>query len=82
MLKDTQWVRNISHNVIEELRKNFFGEIFFKIFLDGVKFIIIYKKDFYEIGKIDETFISHADIWRYKEFYLRCLRLLQYDIIQ
>lgn len=82
MLKDTQRVRNITHNVAEELKKDFNGEIFFKIFLNGVKFTIIYKKDFYEIDKIDETFISHATIWRYKDFYLRCLRLLRYDIIQ
>lgn len=82
MLKDNQRVRNIVHNVVEELKKDFNGEIFFKIFLDGVKFIIIYKKDFHEVDKIDEVFISHASLWRYKDFYTRCLWQLRYDFIQ
>lgn len=82
MLKDNQRVRNIAHNVAEELKKDFNGEIFFKIFLDGVKFIIIYKKDFHEVGKIDEVFISHATLCRYKDFYFRCLWQLEYDFIQ
>lgn len=82
MLKDTQRVRNIAHNVAEELKKDFNGEIFFKIFLDGVKFIIIHKKGFHEVGKIDEVFISCATLWRYKDFYTRCLWQLRYDFIQ
>ena len=82
MLKDTQRVRNIAHNIVEELKKDFSGEIFFKIFLDGVEFIIIHKKDFYELDKIDEVFISHATLWYYKDFYSRCLWQLRYDFIQ
>lgn len=82
MLKDNQRVCNIAHNVVEELKKDFSGEIFFKIFRDGVKFIIIYKKDFYELDKIDEVFMSHAILCRYKDFYSRCLRQLRYDFIQ
>ena len=82
MLKDNQRVRNIAHNVVEELKKDFSGEIFFKIFLDGVEFIIIHKKDFYELDKIDEVFISHVTLWRYKDFYSRCLWQLKYDFIQ
>lgn len=77
MLKDNQRVRNIAHNVVEELKKDFNGEIFFKIFLDGVKFIIIYKKDFYELDKIEEVFISHVTLLRYKDFYTRCLWYLR-----
>lgn len=82
MLKDNQRVRNIAHNVVEELKKDFSGEIFFKIFLGGVKFIIIHKNDFYEVDKIDEVFISHATLRCYKDFYVRCLRQLRYDFIQ
>lgn len=77
MLNDIQRVRNIAHNVVEELKKDFSGEIFFKIFLDGVKFIIIRKKGFYEIADIQETFVSHVKLYRYRHFYLRCLWLLQ-----
>lgn len=82
MLKDNQRVRNIAHNAVEEVKKNFNAEIFFKIFLDGVKFIIIYKKDFYEVDKIDEVFISHATLYRYKDFYFCCLWQLRYALIQ
>lgn len=73
MLKDSQRVRNIAHNVVEELKKDFNGEIFFKIFRDGVEFFIIRKKGFYEVDKIDEVFISHVTLRRYKDFYSRCL---------
>ena len=82
MLKDSQRVRNIAHNVVEELKKDFNGEIFFKIFRDGVEFFIIRKKGFYELDKIDEVFISHAGLWCYKDFYVRCLWQLRYDFIQ
>ena len=82
MLKDNQRIRNIAHNVVEELKKDFNGEIFFKIFLDGVEFFIIRKKGFYEVDKIDEVFISHVTLHRYKDFYSRCLWQLKYDFIQ
>lgn len=80
MLTDIKRVRNIAHNAIEEVKKNFNGEIFFKVFLDDVKFIIIRKKGFYEVSEIQETFISHVKLYRYRHFYLRCLWLLQCDI--
>ena len=82
MLRDSERVRNIAHNVTEELKKYFNGEIFFKIFCDGVEFFIIRKKGFYEVYKIDEVFISHVTLRRYKDFYSRCLCQLQYDFIQ
>ena len=82
MLKDNQRIRNIAHNVIEELKKDFSGEIFFKIFRDGVEFFIIRKKGFYEVNWINEVFIFHKNISRYKDFYSRCLWQLRYDFIQ
>ena len=82
MLKDIQRVRNIAHNVIEELKKDFNGEIFFKLFRDGVEFFIIHKKGFYDVNWINEVFIFHKNISRYNDFYSRCLWQLKYDFIQ
>lgn len=84
MLKNTARVRNVAHNVIENVLHEikFNGEIKFKIYLDGVKFIILRNKRNNEINEVHETFISHFNISRYETFYNSCCRLLRYDIIQ
>lgn len=84
MLRNTTRVRNVAHNVIENVLHEikFNGEIKFKIYLDGVKFIILRNKQNNEISEAFETFISHVNISRYETFYNRCCRLLRYDIIQ
>lgn len=84
MLKNTTRVRNVAHNAIEAVLHDvkFNGEIKFKIYLDGVKFIILRNKQNNEISEAFETFISHYNINRYETFYNRCCRLLRYDIIQ
>lgn len=84
MLKNTTRVRNVAHNSIEKILHEikFNGEIKFKIYLDGVKFIILRNKQNNEISEAFETFISHYNISRYETFYNRCCRLLRYDIIQ
>lgn len=84
MLRNTTRVRNVAHNSIEKILREikFNGEIKFKIYLDGVKFIILRNKQNNEISEALETFISHFDITRYETFYNRCCRLLRYDIIQ
>lgn len=84
MLKNTTRVRNVAHNAIETVLHDvkFNGEIKFKIYLDGVKFIILRNKQNNEIIEAFETFISHYNINRYETFYNRCCSLLRYDIIQ
>ena len=84
MLRNTTRGRNVAHNVIENVLHEikFNGEIKFKIYLDGVKFIILRNKQNNEISEAFETFIPHYDISRYETFYNRCCRLLRYDIIQ
>lgn len=82
MLSDIQKIRTVAHNVVEEVKKDFNGEIFFKIYRDGVEFFIIHKKGFHEVDKIDEVFITYKSLCRYKDFYTRCLWQLQYDFIQ
>ena len=80
MLKNTTRVRNVAHNAIEAVKFN--GEIKFKIYRDGVQFIILRNKQNNEISEAFETFISHYNISRYETFYNRCCRILRYDIIQ
>lgn len=85
MLKNTTRVRNVAHNVIENVLHEikFNGEIRFKIYLDGVKFIVIRSMWVLpEISEMRESFISHRDLTHYKTFYNRCYRLLKDDIIQ
>lgn len=84
MLKNATRVRNVAHNAIESVLHDvkFNGEIKFKIYLDGVKFIILHNKQNNEISEAFESFISHYNISRYVTFYNRCYRLLRYDIIQ
>lgn len=85
MLKNITRVRNVAHNVIENVLHEikFGGEIKFKIYRDGVKFIIIRSLlPLPEISEAYETFISHRDLTRYEAFYNRCYRLLKNDIIQ
>lgn len=85
MLKNTTRVRNVAHNAIENVLHEikFIGQIKFKIYLDGVKFIILrYKKNLDKLCEVAETFISHYNLSRYETFYNRCCRLLKYDIIQ
>lgn len=81
MLSDIQKIRTVAHNVVEEVKKDFNGEIFFKIYRDGVEFFIISKKGFHEVDKIDEVFITYKSLCRYKDFYNRCLWQLRYDFI-
>lgn len=84
MLKNTQRVRNVAHNVIEKVLHeiNFEIEIKFKIYNDGVKFIVIKNKSFHEISCAFESFISHYHTTSYNMYYDQCLRNLKYDIIQ
>lgn len=85
MLKNTARVRNVAHNAIESVlhEVKFDGEIRFKIYLDGVKFIVIRSLlPLPEISEAFEIFISHYDLSRYETFYKRCCRLLKDDIIQ
>lgn len=84
MLKNAQRVRNVAHNVIEKVLHDFDFEIEikFKIYNDGVKFIVIKNKSFHEIACVFESFISHLFTTNYKSYYEQCLRTLKYDILQ
>lgn len=85
MLKNTTRVRNVAHNAVENVLHEikFDGEIKFKIYRDGVKFIVIRSLlPLPEISEAFEVFISHYNLSRYEAFYKRCCLLLKNDIIQ